>query len=291
MSEHRNDRSIASILTLDQLDELTFRSTLTTERATRTFGGEVAGQAVMAAGRTVSQDRVIHSAHCHFLRPGDSSEPVTYQVVGVRDGGSYSTRRVEAIQHGRLIFHLTASFHVGDVTDMDHQAGSLRVASPHETPLPEVAFADDEEMLAWITALAEDLLVDMRFPESPTRALVRMGRPTPARQSLWLRATGTLGDDPLTHAAALTYCSDLLLLSTGLGPHARNFTDGDLQFATLDHTLWFHDATRADHWFLHDMEGLWTGRGRSLSRGSIFEQGGRLVASTIQEGVIRPGVR
>lgn len=284
-------RSLAAILELEQLDDLYFRSRQTTGTPTRTFGGEVAGQALMAAGRTVAADRPIHSAHAHFLLPGDSSERVIYRVDPVRDGGSYTTRRVEAIQRGRVLFHLTASFHGGDATDMAYQSQPLRVPLATETPTPEQAFADDEEMLTWAAWLRDLQPMEFRFPTPPTRALVRAGTPAPAQQSVWLRATGPLGDDPLVHAAAITYSSDLLLLSTGLGPHARAFTDGDLQFATLDHTLWFHDQVRADEWFLHDMEGLWNGHGRSLCKGAMFDAAGRMFGTTMQEGVLRPRSR
>ena len=280
-------RSIADLLELEQLDDLLFRSVHTTGTPTRTFGGEVAGQAVLAAGRSVPDGRAIHSAHTHFLLPGDSSERVIYRVDPVRDGRSYTTRRVEAIQRGAVIFHLTASFHVGEESEMVFQAPRAAVRPASELQPPEVAFADDPDMLAWVGWLTGRMPVELRFPAPPTRALVRTGEPVPAHQSVWLRATGDLGDDPLVHAAAVTYCSDLLLLSTGLGPHAKRFTDGDIQFATLDHSLWFHQAARADTWFLHDMEGLWNGHGRSLVKGAMYDGAGHLFATTTQEGVVR----
>jgi len=281
------ERSLRSILSLDQVDDSLFRSLDTTERPSRTYGGTFMGQAVMAAGRTVPGDRPIHSAHAHFLRPGDSSAPMTYEVHRLRDGGAYSTRRVEAAQGRGVIFTLTASFHRGDATELNHQGPHLRVPSPAQTPSPASAFAHDPELREWCRHLSSWLGVDLRFPEPPARATARESS-SGDRQSVWIRVQDALGDAPLLHAAALAYCSDLLLLSTGLAPHGMTFAGGDLQFASIDHAIWFHQSVRADQWFLHDMQALWNGHGRSLSRGDIFDERGRLAATTSQEGVIRP---
>lgn len=256
----------------------------------RAFGGEVAGQSVMAAGLTVPAERQIHSAHAHFLRPGRSEENVTYDVREVRDGGSYSTRQVEAVQRGEVILTMTASFHTGDESDMSHQVPHLSAVSPHELA-EEVTPGTGDEMSAWVRWLQERQAIDLRFPSPPVRERVRGGRPTDPHQALWLRASDPLPDDALTHAAAVTYLADLLLLSTGLGPHGAAFTDDSLSFASLDHTVWFHEATRADEWLLHDMEGSWVGHGRSLCRGTMLSESGQLVATVMQEGVIRPRSR
>lgn len=280
-------RSLRTILTLDQIDDQAFRAHESTETTRRTFGGALVGQAVMAAGHTVPPDRPIHSAHAHFIRPGDASHPVTYQVQRIRDGGTYSARQVDAFQADTLVFQLTASFHVGTMTDIDYQAQRLRVPAPDELPPLEEVFAGDPETLAWAQRLGEWLGVDLLFPEPPARA--RTGSPsTEGRQCVWLRTCERLGEDPLLHASALAYSSDLLLLSTGLAPSGRSFTEPGLQFASLDHTIWFHHPARADEWFLHDMEALWNGQGRSLSRGAILNESAQLVATTAQEGVIRP---
>lgn len=282
-----SSRPLRDILVVDQLEPLLFRSQLGNGMPTRAFGGEIAGQAVLAAGLTVPSDRPIHSAHSHFLRGGRAGEAVTYRVLNSRDGGSYSTRQVEALQHGEVILLLTASFHRDEDSQLQHQLPRAHAPGVDATPAPSESFLHDAEMLSWLTWLRDRQPIDVRFPEPPVRARVRGGVPTEPRQSLWIRSAEPLPDDALTHAAAFTYLADILLLSTGLGPHARSFTDGELMFATLDHTLWFHETARADEWFLHDMEGTWAGHGRSLCRGSIFDQSGQLTASTTQEGVIR----
>lgn len=279
-------RSLPAILELDQIDPWRFRTVEVTETGMRTFGGSFAGQAIIAAGRTVSPERRIHSAHAHFLRPGDSSRPVTYLVEPIRDGGSYSTRRVEARQGDTVTFHLVASFHAGDDTDLAFQAHQVRVPTPVGDSVIEAPSAD-EELRTWARRLTAWLGMDLHFPEPPARSHAAASTST-SRQSIWLRSTDGLPDDPLLHAAALAHGSDLLLLSTALAPHGRSFSDGDLDFASLDHTIWFHHPTRADEWFLHDMQAIWTGHGRALTNGALFDQQGTMVASTAQEGMIRP---
>lgn len=279
-------RPLREILALEQLSPLRFRSRLTTAMPIRAFGGEVAGQAVMAAGLTAPPERQIHSAHTHFLRPGRSGEDVVYDVRTVRDGGSYSTRHVEARQRDEVILLLTASFHTGDETTMSHQVPRLSAVPTRD--LPEAASPEaDDEMSLWVRWLQERQAIDLRFPSPPIRERVRGGRPTDPHQAIWLRTSDPLPDDRLTHAAAVTHLADLLLLSTGLGPHAAAFTDSNLSFASLDHTVWFHEDARADEWLLHDMEGSWVGHGRSLCRGTMLSESGQLVATVMQEGVIR----
>lgn len=281
-------RSIREILTLEQLDDTSFRTLEVTEHKGRTFGGALVGQAVMAAGRTAPADRPVHSAHAHFLRPGDSSSPTTYRVEVLRDGSTYSARRVTATQKDAQLVDVTVSFHVGDTTDLTYQR-----AEPNH-PVPSALAAGpsqpdlDDDTALWATRLSQWLGVDLRFPEPPARARALAGISSPAaRQSVWLRSQDSLGDDPLLHHAALAYCSDLLLLSTGLAPHGRTFSDADMQFASLDHTIWLHQPVRADEWFLHDMQAQWNGHGRSLTNGAILDASGQLLASTAQEGVIR----
>lgn len=284
-------RPLRETLALEQLSPSRFLGRLATAMPVRAFGGEVAGQSVMAAGRTVPSSRSIHSAHAHFLRPGISDEDVVYGVRTVRDGGSYSTRQVEAVQRGEVILTMTASFHIGDASDMSHQVPRLSAI-----PVDELAGAagpadHGDEMSSWVRWLQQRQAIDLVFPSAPVRERVRGGRSTDPHQALWLRASDTLPDDALTHAAAVTYLADLLLLSTGLGPHGQAFTDDSLSFASLDHTVWFHEAARADEWLLHDMEGSWVGHGRSLCRGTIFSGSGQLVATVMQEGVIRQSSR
>ncbi|MRK01632.1 acyl-CoA thioesterase II [Aeromicrobium sp. S22] len=277
---------IDAILRLEQLDDLLYRSIPQPGAGRRMFGGQVAGQAVMAAGLTVPADRVIHSAHAHFLLPGDATIPVLFHVDAVRDGGSFTTRRVEAVQHGQVILHLTASFQKEEA-GFEHQVGTPNVPGPDDLPTPEVQFRDDPESLRWHATLTGKSPIEFRFPDTPTRVLAARGIAGPPRQSAWTRSTAPLPDDRLHQAAALTYLSDILLLSTALAPHRVVIQDPDLQFATLDHTIWFHSPCRADEWLLHDQESHWAGAGRAVCRGSFFDQSGRLVATTMQEGLLR----
>lgn len=278
--------SLDEILGLEKLDDLLFRSQSHSGTGPRLFGGQVAGQAVMAAGHTSPKDRTIHSAHTHFLLPGDASTPVLYHVDPVRDGGSFTTRRVEAVQHGKVIFHLTASFQKPEL-GISHQVPVLDAPGPDEIPPPEEQFRDDPEGLAWIRLLMSRNPVEFRFPDIPGRISVLRGQASPPRQSAWIRSTASLPDDDLHHAGALMYISDLLLLSTALGPHGLTIQDPNLQFATIDHTVWFHSPCRADEWFLHDQESFWADSGRAVCRGSFFDQSGKLVATAIQEGLLR----
>lgn len=274
------------ILRLEQLDDLLYRSIPQPGAGRRMFGGQVAGQAVMAAGLTVPDDRVIHSAHAHFLLPGDATIPVLFHVDAVRDGGSFTTRRVEAVQHGKVILHLTASFQKEEA-GFEHQVATLTVPGPDDLPTPQEQFRDDPETLRWLAVLTGKSPIEFRFPDTPTRVLAAQGISAPPHQSAWTRSTQPLPDDRLYQAAALTYLSDVLLLSTALGPHRVVIQDPDLQFATLDHTIWFHSPCRADEWLLHDQDSFWAGAGRAVCRGSFFDQSGRLVATTMQEGLLR----
>jgi acyl-CoA thioesterase-2 len=281
-------RSIREILTLEQLDENSFGTLETTEYPGRSFGGALVGQAVMAAGHTAPADRPVHSVHGHFLRPGDSSSPTTYRVENLRDGSTYSARRVIALQKGAQLVDVTVSFHVGDTSDLTFQRAQPRSGAYSEVPTAPSPPDLDDDTAVWAARLSQWLGVELRFPEPPARARALAGVASPAgRQSVWLRSLDDLGDDALLHRAALAYCSDLLLLSTGLAPHGRTFSDADMQFASLDHTIWLHQPVRADEWFHHDMQAQWNGHGRSLTTGAILDGSGRLIASTAQEGVIR----
>jgi len=277
---------LTEILHLERLETYLFRGRSQPGKTTRTFGGEVAGHAVVAAGNTVPADRAIHSAHAHFLLPGDSGHPVVYRVDPVRDGGSFATRRVEAIQHGRVIFHLTASFQRAE-DGMSHQVPTLDAPPPEDVAPIEDVLRDDPVNLEWIQALLRRSPVQLRFPEEPPRVTVARGQSAPPRQRLWIRSSRPLPDEPLTHAAALVYTSDHLLLSAALGPHQLTIQDPNLQFATIDHTVWFHAPCRADDWFMYDQEGFWAGSGRALCRGSIFDRTGKLCATIMQEGLLR----
>jgi acyl-CoA thioesterase-2 len=276
---------LEAILTLDAVDDYTFQGHSRPGTETRIFGGEVAGQAVMAAGRTVPADRPIHSAACTYLRPGDPAAPVMYRVDPLRDGRSFTTRRVEAVQHGKVIFQMTASFQV-DEPGLHHQAPALSATPAPDLPTPEEQLSADPAALAWCAHIRSWIPADFRFPD-PTRTFNRGTDPLPPHQQAWITAADALPDDPLLHAGALTYLSDMFLLSTSLKPHGVSFGTAGMQFATLTHTVYFHAPTRADGWLLYDQESPWTGRARALCRGSLFAADGELVASTVQEGLVR----
>ncbi|MCW2866661.1 MAG: tesB 3 [Marmoricola sp.] len=283
---HTKPAGISDAVALEQLGPLRFRGGTHPGSPTRTYGGEVAGQAVLAAGRTVDPSRGIHSAHMHFLLPGDTSVPVEFAVEATRDGGSFSARRVQAIQTGRVIFTMTASFQVPE-DGLEHQVPELDVPGPGATPTPEEMFADDPENLRWVDWLTGSIGLEARFVELPARAAAARGLRVPPRQRVWLRADAPVGEARADQAAALAYVSDILLLSSALGPHELTLQGGRLQFATVDHTIWFHAPIRVDDWFLYDQQSSWAGGGRALCRGEIFDPTGRLCATTMQEGLLR----
>ena len=248
---------------------------------TRVFGGQVAAQALVAAGRTVDPERPVHSLHAYFLRPGDPTLPVLYEVDRIRDGRSFTTRRVVAIQHGRPIFNLSASFHVAEP------------GFEHQDPMPEVPAPDGlptrAERLAEATDLDEEFVnrpqpLDFRYV---TASPMRRDEPLPPVQQVWFRADGTLPDDPILHTCLLTYASDMTLLDTSLLPHAVGGPDVEIMMASLDHAMWFHGPFRADEWLLYDQQTPAAVGARGLATGRVFTHDGRLVASVVQEGLIR----
>ncbi|MFI1462016.1 acyl-CoA thioesterase [Nocardia carnea] len=282
----RPAESVADRLTLERLGEYRFRGRTHDGPGQRSYGGEVAGQAVLAAGRTAPADRPIHSAQTNFLLPGDTTVPTEFVVEPVRDGGSFSTRRVEALQNDRVIFTMLASFHRPE-EGLEHQVATLDAPGPEELPDIATAFAGFPEALKWTSFFLDALGIEARFPEPPARAQAMRGEVAPARQRVWLRTRAPLPDAPLEQAACLMYLSDLLLLSAATGPHGDELGDRDLQVATVNHSIWFHAPLRADDWFLHDQYGRWAGGGRGLAHGEILDRSGRLCATTMQEGLIR----
>ncbi|CAN5701547.1 acyl-CoA thioesterase II [soil metagenome] len=278
--------SVTDVIALEEIAPLRFRGRSQSGPAKRTFGGEVAGQAVLAATRTVPAGRLVHSAHMSFLLPGNTSAPVDFAVEETRDGGSFSSRRVQAIQHERVIFTMTASFQARE-EGMTHAATAPVVPAPEDLPTPAELFATDPENLQWVRWLLDTNDLDARFPELPTRSAAARGLRVEARQSAWLRANQPISTDPGDQAAALAYMSDMLLLSAALGPHGFTLQSGDLQFATIDHTIWFHAPLSIDEWFLYDQESRWAGNSRALCHGEIFDRAGRLCATTMQEGLLR----
>ncbi len=262
--------ALVNLLGLEEIEENLFRGRSQDLGLPQLFGGQVLGQALSAATHTVDAGRQAHSLHGYFLRPGDPHRPVVYQVDAVRDGGSFTTRRVTAIQKGRPIFFCSASFH-GREESLAHQMAMPDLASPE--------------------ALAQqpDARLE-RFPGHPIEFL-HLGDEAepgqPSRKRLWFRLTGELPDDPALHRYLLTYSSDFNLLTTALVPHGITFRDPKLQIASLDHALWFHHDVKINDWLLYDMDSPWAGGARGFTRGSIYDRSGRLVASTAQEGLTR----
>ncbi|HVW42841.1 MAG TPA: acyl-CoA thioesterase II [Amycolatopsis sp.] len=284
---HRDGADLAALLALEPVGPDLFRTVPDRTATKRMFGGLVAGQALFAAGRTVTEDRQAHSLHAHFLRGGDSSRPVDYRVERVRDGGSFSTRRVTAVQNGTEFFTLTASFQVPE-DGWAHQTPRSLGSDP-DTLLPgsEVMAAAGGQNLAWFSALPWTSPLEVRFDGKLPRVAALRGEVSEPRQRFWFRARNPLPSDPVVHAAAATFASDTFLLSTALAPHASFVGSPELVFASLDHAVWFHRAFRADEWLHYEQESIWAGNGRGLCRGLVFDRDGVLVASVTQEALIR----
>ncbi len=276
---------LVGVLDVEPVERDFFRGPATPDGKGRSFGGQVIGQALMAAIRTVDAGRAVHSLHGYFIRPGDATAPVLYQVARDRDGGSFTTRRVVAIQNGAVILNLAASFHVAE-PGLAHQDAMPDVPAPEDVE-PEDVLAErmaerlPEGYLRWLRSPRP---VDFR-PVEPRPPLDRS--PRAATQNVWMRVAGPLPDDPAVHRAALAYVSDYGLLGTSVVGHGKAFGDPDMQFASLDHAVWFHDDFRVDDWLLYAMDSPWAGGARGFNRGRIFTRDGRLVASVAQEGLVR----
>ncbi|MFC9951560.1 acyl-CoA thioesterase [Streptomyces prasinus] len=254
----------------------------------RVFGGQVAAQALVAAGRTVPADRPAHSLHAYFLRTGDPGAPIVYTVDRIRDGRSFTTRRVVAVQHGKPIFHLSASFQTYE-EGLDHQAPMP--PSPDPDALPT-----SEERLRGYPHLAPEIVhrylgaraaVDLRYVDDPPYG--RFGEPRDPHSQVWFRTNGKLdSDDPLLHVVLATYVSDMTLLDSVLLAHGRGgWAVGDVVGASLDHAMWFHRPFRADEWLLYDQQSPSAHGGRGLGQARIYTRAGRLAVSVVQEGVVR----
>ena len=277
---------LVQLLDLEPIEVNIFRGLSPGENRQRVFGGQVAGQALVAAARTVGpavtgDARRVHSLHAYFLRPGDPGVPILYEVDRIRDGRSFTTRRVVAIQHGQAIFNLQASFHVTEA-GLDHQIPMPDVPPPEGIADFRARMEPYQEMLGdWYDRPRP---IDVRYIDAHP---IERRRSIRAAQRVWLRADGTLPDDPVLHACVVTYASDMTLLDTTLLPHGVSFHDTAVQMASLDHAMWFHRPFRADEWLLYDQMTPSTSGARGLASGSIFTQDGRLVVSVMQEGLIR----
>ncbi|MEH0423601.1 acyl-CoA thioesterase II [Streptomyces sp. B21-083] len=283
-------QSLLDLLDLEQIEENIFRGRSRPAIVPRVFGGQVAAQALVAAGRTVPPDRPAHSLHSYFLRPGDPGAPIVYTVDRIRDGRSFTTRRVVAIQHGQPIFHLSASFQAHE-EGLDHQAPMPAAPDPATLPtaeeqLPQYAHLDAAVVERFLQSREA---VDIRYVDDPPYG--RFGEPREPRSQVWFRTNGKLGgavDEPLLHVCLATYVSDYTLLDSVLLAHGRGgWAVHDVVGASLDHAMWFHRPFRADEWLLYDQESPSASGGRGLGQGRIYTQDGQLAITVIQEGVIR----
>jgi acyl-CoA thioesterase II len=276
--------AVLTILDLEPLEVNLFRGRSPQSRWQRVFGGQVIGQALVAACRTV-EGRPPHSLHAYFLLPGDPKVPIIYEVDRIRDGKSFTTRRVVAIQHGRAIFSMSASFHE-DEAGLNHQAVMPRVPPPESLPgeseLRQRALANMPEAIR--RYYEGERPIDLR-PVEFTRYLGE--KLEDSRFHVWIRTTGKLPDDPAIHQCVLAYASDMTLLDTTLGPHGRTLFDPDFMGASLDHALWFHRPFRADDWLLYAQDSPNLSGSCGFARGLIFARDGTLVASVAQEGLVR----
>jgi acyl-CoA thioesterase-2 len=276
---------LVQLMDLEPIEENLFRGACTQEPWRRVFGGQVIGQALMAACHTVDPARAPHSLHAYFMRAGDPALPIVYQVSRDRDGGSFSSRRVVAIQHGQPILNLAASFQ-GAEPGLQHQTPMPDV------PPPEGLQSDREAMKRFVDRIQPDrrdfVLRQRPIEFRPIEPDAKLsGGAHAAAQMHWFRAIDTLPDDPRLHRVLLAYASDMTLLATSLLPHGLHWFTDTLQEASLDHALWIHDDLRLDQWLLYVQDSPWTGGARGLSRGQVFTREGKLVASVAQEGLMR----
>jgi len=275
---------LLTILDIERLEENLFRGLSPQVGWQRVFGGQVIGQALVAANRTVN-GRLTHSLHAYFLRAGDPSVPIIYNVDRIRDGGSFTTRRVVAVQHGQAIFSMAASFH-REETGLEHQIKMPEVPPPESLPSEaELKACLIDRVPPQVKAYWErERPIEIR-PVDLSRYLTP-GNHDPSQQ-VWIRATGELSNDQSLHQCVLAYASDFTLLDTALIAHGRFVFDPKLMLASLDHALWFHRKLRADEWLLYAQDSPISGGGRAFCRGMLFTRDGKLVASTAQEGLLR----
>lgn len=277
--------SLVSLLNMETIEENLFRGASQDLGFRQLFGGQVLGQALSAARQTVEPERQANSLHGYFLRPGDASKPVVYQVERVRDGASFSTRRVMAIQNGRPIFACSASFHI------EEEGFRHQIRMPN-VPQPEELISEQELAPQLAQLLNEEKRIKM-LREKPieTRAVHTLDPLNPEKTApikhVWFKSNGSLPDDPALHKCLLAYTSDFGLLTTSLLPHGASIWQPQMQVASLDHAIWFHEPVRMDEWLLYSTDSPWAGNSRGFSRGSIFTREGRLVASVAQEGLVR----
>jgi acyl-CoA thioesterase II len=284
---------VLGMLDLEQLEVNLFRgASAGGGPRNHVFGGLVLAQALIAAGRTVADDRHVHSMHCYFLRLGDPAIPIVFEVDRIRDGGSFTTRRVVAIQHGEAIFNMATSFHRTE-RGPEHEDPMPDVPGPEELGPPPDASGGASGRLRPVggAAMEHERPVEILVVSGPLGGTESEGQAVVARppdQDVWIRTNGDLPDDPLLHAAMVAYASDMTLLSTATLPHRATFQGGEYMIASLDHVMWFHRPLRADVWLLFRVHSPSAGGARGFANGSIFTPDGHLAVSIAQEGLLRP---
>jgi acyl-CoA thioesterase-2 len=284
--------SLVDLLDLERVEQDIYRGDSRAAVIPRVFGGQVAAQALVAACRTVPEGRLPHSLHAYFLRPGDPGAPIVYTVDRIRDGRSFTTRRVVAVQHGQPIFHLSTSCQTYE-EGLEHQVLMPETPDPETLPTAEDMMPRYAELFRG-SDVPQRLMkareaVDLRYVREPPFASA--GEPREPASQVWFRTNGKLDgplDDPVLHVCLATYVSDMTLLDSVLLAHGRGgWTIGDVVGASLDHAMWFHRPFRADEWLLYDQTSPTSQSGRGLGHGRIFTRDGRLVMSVIQEGIVR----
>ena len=277
---------LTETLALERIEVNTFRGVSPEDGPGRIFGGQVIAQSLLAAYETV-EERICHSLHCYFIRPGDPRIPILFEVDRSRDGGTFTTRRVIAVQNGKQIFNLAASFQVAE-DGFEHQA-----------PMPAVRSPDDmaAEAEAHKKAVLDGMSEEMRRMMNRPRPIEMIGRdnygfgrkpkPSEPKSDTWMRAVAPIGDDARMHQVILAYASDMNLLSTAMRPHGVAWQTPGLQSASLDHAMWFHKASNFNDWHLYTQDSPSASGGRGFVRGAIYGQDGTLVASVAQEGLMR----
>jgi acyl-CoA thioesterase-2 len=283
-------QELLAILDLEKLEHNLYRGRTPKTSWQRVFGGQTIAQALVAAQRTVNLDRHVHSLHGYFMRPGDTTVPIIYEVDRIRDGGSFTTRRVIAIQHGKAIFSLEASFQV-DEEGLEHQ-----VPMPHDVPSPDTLLSQQELMGKFGDRVPEGIRRywerDRPIEMKPVMLEHYTSREKlEPRQNIWIRTAGPVPADRGIKAAVLAYLSDMTLLDTSTFAHGRAIFDPDIQAASLDHSMWFHRQHRLDGWLLYTQDSPSTQGSRGFTRGLLYAENGTLVASVAQEGLIRLRVR
>jgi acyl-CoA thioesterase-2 len=274
---------VMDLLDLEKIEENIFRGQSPEDRMQRVFGGQVLGQALAAASRTV-EGRICHSFHAYFLRGGDPKIPILYEVDRARDGASFTSRRVIAIQHGKQIFNMSASFQVPE-KGLEHQFDMPKV------PPPEQLMDEHEARKKWLENAPEDAKAWMSRPRPIEMRPVILDDWTnrPPREpfdNVWIRATGPVPDNVIVQQSVLAYASDMSLLDTALLPHGRSW-QSPIQMASLDHAMWFHHPFKMDDWLLYAQDSPSASGARGFNRGSLFTRDGKLVASVVQEGLMR----